>query len=273
MGYSARHVATALARDGWKVVGTHRAEQSSHDALLYQAGNVTEALKHALTRATHVLISVPADEAGCPVWRDIHPHLGHNTLWIGYISTTGVYGNHHGAWVDETTSLTPDQPRSMSRMLAEQQWQSLASHPNHIFRMSGIYGPSRSVIEQIRAGTVQRIDAPQHIFSRIHVEDAASALIASMRAPMAGAIYNLADDTPSPSREVVEYGCELLGVTPPPLVSLEDAHLSPMTRSFYAASRRVSSRHIKESLGFQWKYPSYREGLQSIVEHGTRFAS
>lgn len=277
MGYTATHLAAMLKGTEWHVQGTSR---HSGD-IPYITGQPTTALRNAVCNATHILISVPPDEDGCPVLRDIETFLTINPerlAWLGYISSTSVYGDHKGQWVDETSEcLWKKDERAGARYKAEAQWLAKCTRSRddmfvHAFRFAGIYGPGRNALEQVRNGTAKRIDAPHHSFSRIHVEDAAAILFASMQQPHPSEIYNVADDMPCPSTEVTEYACELLGVTPPPLVALADAGLSPMGQSFYQSNKRVSNRKIKETLGVVLRYPTYREGLRALLETGTPIA-
>ena len=223
-----------------------------------------------LAPVTHILVSIPPDEAGDPV-ADLHgAELADlpNLRWLGYLSTTGVYGDTGGVRVDEATPVTPGTERAARRVAAERSWLDLSSArglPAHVFRLPGIYGPGCSAIDQLRAGAARRVDKPGHVFSRIHVDDIAATLQASMAAPDPGQIYNVADDEPAPQAEVVAYAAALLGVEPPPLVPVDDESLSPMARSFYAECRRVSNVKIKSRLGVTLRYPSYREGLASIL--------
>ncbi len=188
--------------------------------------------------------------------------------WIGYLSTTGVYGDRGGDWVDENSQRVPTQDRSRRRALAEDSWLTVWEHdglPVHVFRLAGIYGPGRSAIDSLRDGTAKRIVKAGQVFSRIHVADIAAVLIASMARPNPGAAYNLCDDNPAPPDEVIAYAAELLGVQPPPVVRFEDAQLSEMARSFYADNKRVRNNRIKEELGVQLTFPDYRSGLQAIL--------
>ena len=216
--------------------------------------------------ATHIFSSVPPDERGDPVLDEHGADLPalRDVRWVGYLSTTGVYGDHGGGWVDETTPEAPVGGRGRRRVEAERGWRALPL-PVHVFRLAGIYGPGRNQLETVRAGTAKRIDKPGQVFSRIHVDDIASALRLSMATPRPGAIYNLADDEPAPPQEVVAYAAELLGVPPPPLVPFAEAQLSPMAASFYAESKRVSNSLIKRELGWRPQFPTYREGLKALL--------
>jgi len=188
--------------------------------------------------------------------------------WLGYLSTTGVYGDRGGGWVDETARLLPTGERGRRRVGAEQGWLGLwhdSGAPVHIFRLAGIYGPGRSAFDAMRAGTAKRIDKPGQVFSRIHVEDLATVLVASIAQPRLGAVYNVCDDDPAPSQAVVAHAARLLGVPPPPLVPFEAAGLSPMARSFYDDNKRVSNRLIKTELGMRLRYPDFRAGLAAIL--------
>jgi nucleoside-diphosphate-sugar epimerase len=226
-----------------------------------------------LDEATHLLNSVPPDDLGDPVLDvhgvDIAQRVRARRLqWAGYLSTTGVYGDRGGALVDETAALTPAGERGRRRVRAEESWRALhIEHglPLHIFRLAGIYGPGRSAIDALRAGTARRIRKPGHVFSRIHVDDVVTVLRASMARPEPGAIYNVCDDDPTPSEEVVAYAAELLGLAPPALIDFEAADLSAMARSFYADNKRVSNRRLKERLGVTLRYPSYRDGLKALA--------
>jgi nucleoside-diphosphate-sugar epimerase len=192
--------------------------------------------------------------------------------WLGYLSTTGVYGDRGGGWVDETAALLPTGERGRRRVTAEQGWLELwrrCGVPVHIFRLAAIYGPGRSAFDALRAGTAKRIDKPGQVFSRIHVEDLASVLIASMARPRPGAVYNVCDDDPASPAAVVADAAELLGVEAPPLVALEAAGLSPMARSFYDDSKRVANRLIKTELGVRLRHPDYRTGLAAILAEET----
>ena len=220
---------------------------------------------------THLLISIPPNDDGDPAFLTHGAELGYvpNLKWIGYLSTTGVYGDRNGGWVDETAEINPTSRRGKRRALAEEQWLSLGkTHniPTHIFRLAGIYGPGRSSLDSVRTGIARRIHKRGHAFGRIHVEDIAAALIKSFQTPQAGEIYNLCDNMPAPSHEVITHACQLLGKEPPPMIDFEDADLAPMTRSFYMDNRRTRNDKVKRELGLKLKYPDYKAGLQGCLE-------
>jgi nucleoside-diphosphate-sugar epimerase len=215
-------------------------------------------------------VSIPPDEQGDPA-NDLHgvdlacSALLPSLRWLGYLSTTGVYGTRNGGWVDETSALRPTGERGERRVKAEAQWGKLDAH---VFRLAGIYGPGRSAFDALRAGTARRIDAGSQVFSRIHVDDIAAVLLASMAKPRPGAIYNVCDDEPAAQADVVAHAASLLGIEPPALVPLAEAGLSPMARSFYADDKRVLNALIKSELGVTLAYPNYRVGLSAILAAG-----
>ncbi|HJU15376.1 MAG TPA: NAD-dependent epimerase/dehydratase family protein, partial [Stellaceae bacterium] len=223
----------------------------------------------ALAGITHILSSIPPEAEGDPVL-DRHgaeiaalPDLD----WVGYLSTTGVYGDRGGAWVDETTRPAPSGARGRRRAAAEEGWLALWRRqgvPVHVFRLAAIYGPGRSPFDALRAGTAKRIDKPGQVFSRIHVADLAAVLRASIARPRPGAVYNVCDDEPAPPAEVVAHAAALLGVPEPPLVPFAAAGLSPLARSFYDDNKRVANALIKRELGIELHYPDYRAGLAAI---------
>jgi nucleoside-diphosphate-sugar epimerase len=191
-----------------------------------------------------------------------------NLRWIGYLSTTGVYGDHGGALVDETTPAAPTSERAERRVAAERDWLAFGQERGikvQIFRLAGIYGPGRNVLDDIRAGTAKRIVRPGQMFSRIHVEDIAAALRAALDSQSDSAIFNVCDDEPAPPAEVVTYGCELLGVAPPQEIAFEQAALSPMAMTFWADNKRVDNRLMNRELGISLLYPTYREGLKALA--------
>jgi nucleoside-diphosphate-sugar epimerase len=254
-GFTAQHLAKILPRDEWRISGTSRTAEGGTEFVFDQLTEIP-------TDVTHILCSIPPDAQGCPAARKFSDQLSRPFSWVAYLSTTGVYGNHDGGWVDENTPLTPNSDRARRRVLAEQQWQEFGAH---IFRLPGIYGPGRSQLDSVKDGTARRIIKQNQIFSRIHVEDIASILAASIAKPNPGRIYNVADDEPCPPQDVVAYAAELLGLEPPPEVPFEQANLSPMARSFYDDSKRVSNARIKEELGVVLEYPSYRVGLKALL--------
>jgi nucleoside-diphosphate-sugar epimerase len=222
-----------------------------------------------LRGVTHLLSSVPPDADGDPVLRHHAADLAAlpGLAWVGYLSTTGVYGDRQGGWVDEDSNLTPGTERGRRRLAAERAW--LASGlPVHLFRLAGIYGPGRNQLAGLRAGTAQRIDKPGQVFSRIHVDDIATVLAASIACPSPGRAYNVCDNEAAPPAEVVAHAAGLLGMAPPPLVPFATAELSPMARSFYADSKRVDNARIKAELGVALRYPTYREGLAALLAAG-----
>ena len=275
LGYSALALAEMLLAEGWRVAGTSRGADRQ-DALarrdiavhLFERGRALP--DSALDGVTHVLHSIPPDDAGDPVL-DLHgvALAGQPQLrWFGYLSTTGVYGDRGGDWVDEQSDLQPTGERGRRRVAAEVGWSRLAHAeglPLHIFRLAGIYGSGRSALDSLRAGTAKRIIKAGQVFSRIHVADIAQVLRASMTRPNPGAVYNVCDDDPAPPWEVIEYAAELLGVTPPPAVPFEGAQLSAMARSFYDDNKRVRNERIKKELGVELRYSSFRGGLQAIL--------
>ena len=277
LGFSAKVLAARLYGEGWRISGTSRSSDGAariramgYDALVFDGTAPLPA--SALDDVTHVLISVPPDAAGDPVLRQHTDDLAARAAqfaWVGYLSTTGVYGDHGGGWVNEDTPLTPNTVRGARRVAAEADWLDLhrnAGLPLHVFRLAGIYGPGRNALAALLDGTAQRIVKPGQVFSRIHVEDIAAVLGASIARPNAGRDYNVGDDKPCPPQEVITYAAGLLGIEPPPAIPFEEADLSPMARSFYADSKRVSNSRIKTELGVSLAYPSYREGLAALLE-------
>lgn len=267
LGFSGRAIARRLVGAGWTVAGTTRSGEAMDlpGVEVHRFGPGHPLDPAALRGVTALLSSVPPDPRGDPVLDGMGAAIAAcRPDWIGYLSTTGVYGDHDGGWVDETTPVAPSQDRSHRRAAAETEWLRRAAH---VFRLAGIYGPGRSAIETVRGGQARRIVKPGQVFSRIHVEDIASAVLASLGRPRPGAIYNLCDDDAAPPQDVIAHACALLGVEPPAELPWEEAKatLSPMALGFYADNKRVSNRLMKEELGVRLAYPSYREGLESIL--------
>lgn len=276
LGYSALALAHDLMAKGWTIAGTTRKpnkraslKDEGIDTYLFDRDHPLADPGEALNGTTHLLTSIAPDEDGDPV---LACHLNNllNTptiIWSGYLGTTGVYGNHDGGWVDETTPPAPSLARTRRRVAAEGHW--LASGlPVHIFRLAGIYGPGagRNALETVKSGRARRIIKPGQMFGRIHVEDIAGVLLASIARPNPGAIYNVADDEPAAPQDVIAFAAELLNVTPPPEVPFEEADISEAARSFYADNRRVANDRIKDELGVQLRHPTYRHGLRAILE-------
>jgi nucleoside-diphosphate-sugar epimerase len=280
LGYSARQLAADLAVQGWEIAGTTRSAETASalardgiEAFVFDRGTPLAEAATALEGTTHLLSSVPPDAEGDPVL-DAHfddlAALGRagGLQWAGYLSTTGVYGNRDGGWVEESSELAPTTERGCRRVAAERHWLRLwREHglPVHLFRLAGIYGPGRSQFARLRAGSARRIDKPGQVFSRIHVADIAQVLAASIDRPNPGAAYNVCDDEAADPAEVTAFAAGLLGIAPPPLVPFEEADLSPMGRSFYQDSKQVSNARIKRELGVRLLYPSYREGFPAVL--------
>ena len=274
-GYTARTLARRLAAEGWIVGGTCRTADKA--SALRAVGFPVEVFERehplsqeALDGVTHLLVSVPPDAAGDPVLTVHGEDIAEikDLSWLGYLSTTSVYGDRGGGWVDETSELSPSGERGRRRVAAEAGWFELWRRrgvPVHIFRLAGIYGAGRGPFETLRAGTARRIDKPGQVFSRIHVEDLAQVLAASISRPRPGAVYNVCDDDPTAPEAVVAHAAALLGAPAPPFVPFEAAGLSPMARSFYDDNKRVSNRLIKSELGVTLRYPDFRAGLAAIL--------
>jgi nucleoside-diphosphate-sugar epimerase len=277
LGYSAQALGRQLIAQGWRVGGTARTGDSAKalaaagfEAVVFEGPAPSLDASDALKHATHVLLSIPPDADGDPALlhhaRDLE--ASPSIEWIGYLSTVGVYGDHGGAWIDETTPATPMQERSRWRLAAEDKWLTLGQRSGkraQVFRLPGIYGAGRSAIERVREGTAQRIVKPGQVFNRAHVDDIAAALAAAIAGRGAHDIYNVTDDEPAPPQDVIAYAAELLHMPAPPEIAFEDARLSPMAASFYAENKRVSNARMRNELGVTLKFPSYREGLQAIL--------
>ena len=248
LGYTASRIAAALTLRGWEVISTGRDGTLRFDD--------TGAVRLALADAGHVLSSVPPGADGDPVLDAYGDALGGK--WLGYLSSTGVYGDTRGAWVDETAPTGTG--RRTARADADARWLALGAR---VLRLPGIYGPGRSALERVRQGRAHRIDLANQVFSRVHVDDIVSGTIAALDGP-AGA-YNLADDEPCSQNAVIEHACRLLGLAPPPLQTMDEAALSPMARAFYAENRRVANGKAKRELGWTPRHPTYREGLASCL--------
>jgi nucleoside-diphosphate-sugar epimerase len=279
LGFSALAFARVMQAKGWQVAGTCRTAEKA-DALradgieAYVFGDAPLADPHsALAGTTHLLASVPPGEDGDPVLAahkaDIPAVTG--LEWIGYLSTTGVYGDRSGGWVNEASMLLPTTERGKKRVTAELLWGDLATAmdlPLHVFRLAGIYGPGRNQLVSLRKGKARRVEKPGQVFSRIHVDDIAQVLAAAAVSGLPTGAFNVCDDEAAPPQDVVAHAAELLGIAPPPLVPFEEADMSPMGRSFYAESKRVKNDRLKDDLGVTLRYPTYREGLKALAEAG-----
>lgn len=266
LGYTGRTIARHFRAAGWHVGGTERDDAARRG--LAREGIEAVGFEDAaacLAGASHVLSTAQTGDGGDPVLgRYAKEIVASKPEWIGYLSTTGVYGDSAGAWVDEETPVNPMQERTRRRVDAERAWLALAP-PAHVFRLAGIYGPGRSQFESLSDGTARRYDKPGQLFSRIHVDDIARVVMASAGRPKAGRIYNVCDDEPAPPAEVIAYAAGLAGLPVPPLLPFDPARLSPMAASFYSENRRVRNERIKRELGVSLAYPTYREGLAALA--------
>ncbi len=291
-GYTAHHIGEVLKNltkettQEWSLGGTTRTKEKRTalrnmdvEAYTFDSDKPLGDSYSMMAGTTHLLISTPPDHEGDIVFEhhaeDIL-HMMPDLEWVGYFSTTGVYGDRDGAWVDETTSIRPSTIRGTRRARAESQWLSLFESdrlPVHIFRLAGIYGPGRCALDSMRSGIARRIMKPGHAFCRVHVEDIVQTVINSMLKPHPGSIYNVADDEPAPSHEVIAYAARLMGMDPPPLVRFEDANLAPITISFYSENKSVRNDKIKKELGVSLKYPNYRKGLEACLKQEKAYIS
>ncbi len=270
-GYSARALSRILLPQDWRIIGTTRSEDKA--ARLMNEGIEPRIwpgadMEPALDAATHLLISAAPGDDGDPVLVKLQDAIAQRAgqfAWVGYLSTTGVYGDHDGDWVDENTALTPATKRGIARVEAETAWAAIPGLPLHIFRLAGIYGPGRGPFSKVRNGTARRIIKPGQVFSRTHVADIARVLAASIARPNPGAAYNVCDNDPAPPEDVIAYAAELLNLPRPPAEDFETAEMSPMARSFYAESKKVRNDRIKDELGVELLYPDYKSGLKALL--------
>ncbi|NIJ15832.1 SDR family NAD(P)-dependent oxidoreductase [Sphingobium vermicomposti] len=259
MGYTGSRLATRLGSEGWQVTGVRRAADGETIAF-----DDEKAVREAVKQATHILSSAPPEGDFDPVLVRYGAAIAAApALWSGYLSSTGVYGDAAGAWVDENSPVGSG--RRGSRVQADADWGALRPDMRR-FRLPGIYGPGRSALDRVRDGRAHRIDLPGQIFSRAHVDDIVQGIIASFNGPPG--VYNLADDLPCAQNRLIEAACAMLGEPLPPLLTLEEAQLSPMARSFYAENRRVANGRAKRLLGWAPRYPTYREGLAACFDEG-----
>lgn len=275
-GYTAGYLTPLVISAGWQVLGTtrrHPERVAAAGARAVMWPGEEEELRRAIGRADAILVSAAPSEHGDPVLAELAVELAQSRpSWLGYLSTTGVYGDHNGGWVDENSDLTPSTARGRARVQAEEAWQDLAGRhdlPLHIFRLAGIYGPGRGPFAKLRNGTARRIIKPGQVFSRIHAEDIAQVLMASINAPEPGAIYNLCDDDPAPPQDIIACAALMLDMPIPPAEAFDEAEMGAMARSFYADSKRVSNARIKRDLGIELKYPDYRSALAAILKAET----
>lgn len=278
LGYVGDAFADALRARGWEIAATARdavqAEKLRAQGILPADPSDRDAMAAALTGVNAILVTAPPSPDGCPALEAIIPALAQAQAypdWIGYLSTTGVYGDFDGRWVFETSPLKAQSVEGARRVGAERDWQEVARGMGltlAAFRLPGIYGPGRSALDRLRAGEGRRIVKAGQVFSRIHVEDIVTGLLASLDRPRAGGVYNLVDDEPAPPQDVMEHAARLLGVPVPPDLPFNELGLSPATRRFYAENKRVSNALAKAELGWRPKYATYREGLAAILAAG-----
>ena len=279
LGYVAVRVGRALLADGWSVAGTVRDAAKAErlraiglEATAFDGGQLSPEMMRALEPATHILASIPPVDASHdpdPALRALRAVRRQAPLhWAGYLSTTGVYGDAGGGWVDEDTPVAPGHGKAANRVAAETAWTAYhrwSDVPVDIFRLAGIYGPGRSPLDAVRQGRARRIVKPDQVFSRIHVDDIVTAIRACVQRPNGLRTYNLCDDEPAPPQDVIAYACAMLGLDPPAEESFETAEMHDALRTFYSANRRVSSARIKRDHDLTWRHPTYRSGLQALA--------
>ncbi len=277
LGYSASALAQRLVPQGWTVSGTtahldkvERLAAEGFQPFFFDGTGALNDVAEELQGATHVLLSIPPDAYGDPALRHYGDAIAAtpSIRWIGYFSTVGVYGDASGNWVDETSATVPGTERGQRRLDAENGWTDLARASGKalvIYRLPGIYGPRRSAIDQLKAGTARRIFKPGQLTNRVHVEDIATAVEASIDLSPGVHIFNVTDDLPAAPQDVIAYGAELLGLPCPPATDPTDANVSPTARSFYIENKKVSNARMKSELGVKLAYPTYIEGLQAIA--------
>ncbi len=275
LGYVGSALCEALLQRGWKISGTVRTEErrlemaeKGFEVFLVQ-DSISDSMKKALSQASHILVTVPPTPDGDPIFNAYHAILSFNAqhvVWLGYLSSTIVYGDAKGGWVDEKTPTNPNNARGIRRVEAELHWAN-SGLACHIFRITGIYGPNRNALEKVKKGTAKPVIKENHVSCRIHIYDLIATLMASMNQPNSGSIYNLADDVPAPFHDVISYAAQLLNIAPPITRTIEEAKLSPMALSFYDGCRRIKNDKIKDDLGIILKYPNYREGLQALIKN------
>jgi len=270
LGYTARQLTSSLSPQKCQISGTHRL----HGDFIFNGEEPLTNIDEALTNVTHLLISIaPNENYGDPVlFHHKQDILNMPSLkWIGYLSATSVYGDHHGEWVDETSPTNPSDNRGHMRLTAEQNWRNL-DLPLHIFRLGGIYGPSRNQVAAVKSMTAKKILKKNHTFSRIHVDDIATAIKATIN-NSSGGIYNVVDDEPSSAAEVLDFICDELDQDHIPGISISNTDMSPMSKSFYKDNKKVSNTHLKETFGWKPKYSTYKEGYQAILNEFDKSAS
>lgn len=280
LGYTADCIARDHASRGGGIIGTVRtiakAEATSRTGVtvrVFSPDHRDPQIAADIADCEGLLVSIPPGPGGDPVLAAYAAIIASapRLRWIGYLSTIGVYGDHNGQWVDERTHASPGSGRSIERLKAERGWLDLgetAQKPVHVFRLAGIYGPGRNQLVQLAQGTARRIVKQGQVFNRIHVQDIARVISASMAHPRAGSIYNVTDNEPAPPQDVVTFAASLLGREPPPETAIEDAVLTPMGRSFYDENKRVSNSLLRRELGVELQYPTYREGLTALSNAG-----
>jgi len=282
LGYVATALATVLKDVGWRVAGTCRSETRRHELLEhgfevypFDGEGYDDGIGRQVIAADRLLSTIPPKQTGDPALAVYEKQISNSkqSCWIGYLSTTGVYGNWDGEEVNEESPVRPSSIRAHRRVAAECAWLALgrrAGHGVHVFRLAGIYGPNRNILAQVRAGTARRIEKSGHLFSRIHVSDIVSTLCASMTAPRSDAIYNVCDDEPASQADVVAYACTLLGMPAPQATPFDIAaqDMSELARSFWIDNRRVSNRRLQKELGVGLAYPTYREGFAALIAAG-----
>lgn len=276
-GFTAAALAARLDCDAWTVTGTAttregaaRIDAKGGKGLVFDGERASAEVAAAIQRATHVLLSIPPGAAGDPAFIHHGEDIARSAsvTWIGYLSTIGVYGDHDGMWIDETSPVAPISERGRRRLAAETAWHDLGARAGkrvQVFRLPGIYGPGRSAIDSVREGSARRIVKRGQVFNRIHVDDIAGALAQALAGHGRHDVYNIVDDEPAPPQDVVAHAARLLAVEPPPEIAFEDARLSPMAASFYGESKRVSNARAKADLGWAPNHPTYREGLAAIL--------
>jgi len=274
-GYTAEALARRLSARTAALAGTRTSIAEAAPALgaklaTFQGDGAPAEVRNLLAGTTHLLVSVPPDLEGDVVLRHFHDDLAAlpELAWVGYLSTVGVYGDWQGQWVDETSPTRPTSERSLRRVQAEKAWLAFSSGSGRrveIFRLSGIYGPGRSVIDNLKAGTARRVVKPGQVFNRIHVDDIARVLVAAIDKAAGHSVYNVSDDEPAPPQDVVAYAAELLGLPIPPEIPFEQAGIKGMAATFWAESKRVGNARIKADLGVELAYPTYREGLSALM--------